>query len=228
MMRNFCIFLTIMALLVGAQSVFGAPINQLTSRSLITGPGQIFWTVLGPEYSQVLVPFTTSVDGIPGVTATIWTPGTVLERRDQSSGWNGDFTIGEALLWNRSAGGPMHFTFSAPVSQFGTNIQRDASGPFTAFLRAYDASAEILGSLSITGVSGFGADGSTPFLGISSFTPIHSIELEVDGISFAINYASVTEATVVPEPASLSLVALGLGGMFVGAWLQRRSKNGPI
>ena len=57
---------------------------------------------------------------------------TAFERVDEGNGWIGDFTLGNALLWNADSGAPMAFVFNTPAKGGGAYIEGDLIGGFSA------------------------------------------------------------------------------------------------
>lgn len=195
---------------VGSDGAFGTP------------AGYIYWGSLGPSGTTIGNPFTINATGIPGLSANVSQAGaSSFERRDQPSGWGGNFANGDQLLWTQGTNGPMSLIFSSAISAFGTQIQQDQYGPFVATISAYDAANVLLGTYLVNGTSNGNGDNSAIFLGISSTTGISRIDLSVDTQDFAINEVRLNgNVTATPEPATLLLMTTGLGLLGV---LRRRS-----
>ncbi|MEO8622320.1 MAG: PEP-CTERM sorting domain-containing protein [bacterium] len=186
---------------VGSGAAFGTP------------DGFIQWGGLGPSSTAVSNPFTINTT-ITGLTATASQASNPFERRDQGIGWAGNFANGANLLWAGGTNGPMSFLFNNQISAFGTQIQNDYFGAFIASISAYDASNNLLGSYTVNGFSNSNADDSAVFIGISSTVGISRIDLGMtSGVQdFAINDVRLDNVvTATPEPASLLLLASGLG-----------------
>ena len=195
---------------VGSETAFGVP------------QGYIFWTSLGPTFTQVPQPFTIS-STIPGTTATVSQQnGANFERRDQNAGWAGNFAPGAELLWTQGTNGPMDFVFNNSISGFGTQIQADFYGAFSGIISAFDPSNTLLGSFTFNGFSDGSSDNSAIFVGVLSNSGIGRIELGVTDASFdpqdfAINHIRLdgtgVVGPVVPEPATLTLLGTGIMGL---------------
>jgi hypothetical protein len=152
---------------------------------------------------------------------------------DQSSGWNGNFTPGDALLDN-TGHGPVMLSFTQPyVTAVGTQIQGGAFGPFTARIEALDAANNVLASFTFDGVSSAAADGSAPFIGIRSDEPFARVRFSLawasdDPASFAINRVDVAHgAVIVPEPGAFVLAGLGAGLLTCGVGSRWRRRSAP-
>lgn len=147
------------------------------------------------------------------LTPNTWSPGT---------GWRGNFTGGDNILWTNGNPGPITITFANPVFVAFTQIQRASFGDFTANLTAYDVSNNSLGTFSLTGSSTSGADNSAIFIGVKDSTAsIAKLTFSVLGNEgFAINQLSTPvavpwETDALPVVTSTILFGLGL-------WLKRK------
>jgi hypothetical protein len=177
---------------------------------------------------------------IPGGFATATDAGLYLtvvggpfQRLDQSSGWGGNFSPGDALLFN-TGHGPVVLSFTQPyVTAVGTQIAAWAFGPFTARIEALDSANNVLASFTFAGDATAAADGSAPFVGIRSDEPFARARFSLDWASddpasFAINRVDVEHgAVIVPEPGSLVLAGLGAGLAACGWDWRRRRRSGP-
>jgi PEP-CTERM motif len=211
----------------GARSADAATMG-ITADTDLAHAGQVDWGVLGPSFASVSNSFTTPVPGIGGLNITGSQAGGDFARIDQGSGeWNGNFGAGESLLWS-VFGGPMTFTFNAAIMGFGTQIEADDLGAFTAQIEAFDATNALLGVFSRSGVATANGDDSAMFLGILSDTAdIRSIRLSLtssggglgDISDFAINGPSVEP---VPEPTTMLLLGTGIATV-VGRRYRKRA-----
>ena len=204
-----------------------AQVTPLFGRGGISGI-TIDWGDLGGPYTAVPsgVVVATSANTVTVTNAT----GTDMERRDQlpCEFWDGGFSSCDRLLWTNSAPGtgPLEFAFASPVTAFGTNIQADDPGPFTAFLALYQSSA-LLGTVTRLGRWTNAGDGSALFIGAASTTPFDRAVLGltsalVDPGDFAIDGPSFG---TVPEPASIALLGAGLASL--GAVARQRRRRRP-
>jgi hypothetical protein len=206
-------------------------ITTYTSRGAFPGNDSLDWGQLGVPFTVVPAPFSAASAG--GQTINVTQPGNAsFERRNEGgvTGWVGTFTIGEHLLWNQDNSGQMNFS-QTPISGFGTAIQADAFGPYSATLSAF-AGATLLGSLTVSSNNTGAEDGTAPFAGISdSVAEITSIVITANagGLAnngFAIDSLSL-QTVAVPAPViggGLPAI-LGVGGILFGARLLEGSKK---
>jgi hypothetical protein len=167
----------------------------------------IQWNQLGGASTTVAQPFTVGTTGNGWQVQVSKATDGLFERRDQGSGWNGNFAPGDSLLWTRGTAGPLSLTFAQPVDRVGMQIQKaDQSNPiFTATIEAFDASNASLGAFQREGYSTSSGDNSAIFIGIANSIPnIARIEVSVLwDFDFAINQVSL-----IPEPPQSAAVTL--------------------
>ena len=112
----------------------------------------------------------------------------------------------------------LELDFATPVAGVGAQLQGLLSGngygAFTGQMDVFDASNNLLGSFTLPGNSNGNADGSAIFLGVtSSAADIAKVIFSAPGVaSLGVNQVSLLTA-VVPEPATLGLLAAGLAGL---------------
>jgi hypothetical protein len=202
-------------------------ITDFTSRGAFPGNDSLDWGQLGPPFTVVAAPF--SATSVGGLTIHVTQPGNAsFERRAEGTGWLGIFTVGEHLLWNQDHTGEMDFS-QTPIAGFGTAIQADDFGPYTATLSAFDG-ATLLGSLTVSGNNTALEDGTAPFAGITDSVPeITNIVITANvgggAAGFAINSLSLLTVPVplpVPEPATWLLLSSALLGFGI---VRRRNRN---
>jgi hypothetical protein len=188
-------------------------------------PDSVNWAQLGPTFTLLTTPETwvsTSAlySGEIGITGSII--GTQnMERLDQSNGWSGNFTPGDALVWNEGAfqqtGIDIGVLFFNPSFGGGAQIQADFFGAFTATLTAFDTLGNVIGTTVMNGNSTSAADGSAIFIGFqSSSANVGFLNFNVvdafGGDSLAIDTLTIYTNGTTPEPTSLLLLGSGLVG----------------
>ena len=196
----------------------------VTNKALISGDF-ISWAQLGPTLTNVTSPATV-VSNSTSITATVTNETDNFQRRNQGSGWNGNFSPGDALLWTNNTPGPMDIFFATPVAGAGAQLQADIFGSFTATINVFNTSFNLVQSYTVPGVSSSAGDGSAIFLGVLDPTAdISEISYSVVGggtSDFAINQLNLNlngGGNPVPEPGTMLLMGLGLAG---AACMRRR------
>lgn len=194
---------------------------EITSLAALSSNDSIDWGQLGPTGTVLTSPQLVTSTG--GLGATVTSLGD-LERRDEGSGWAGNFTIGDHLLWDQGIANPdsITITFDQAVRGFGAQIQADFFGPFTA--RITLSNGDVFTEL---GDSSNLADGSAIFIGaLDPTADITSVTFDLTSAAFspndfAIDTLFLNTVTTVPEPLTLSLFGAGLAGTIA---LRRRRK----
>ncbi len=194
------------------------------SRAALAGNDFIDWGSLGPEFTVVPSPSSTSSNGGLGATVSS-SNGLDMTRLDQSSGWAGNFAPGDHLLWNTTGQGDIIIDFATGIYGVGAQVQADFYGAYTGTISAYDQFNNLLGSFAFNGVASGNADNSAVFAGVQDTTAdIYRIVFSTTDIfggnDFAINQLDIlTNAPGVPDTgATLSLLSLAI----IGIGLTRR------
>lgn len=199
----------------------GAQTVSPVSPSAFEATERVDWQVMGPARTPLGQSFNAVTDQGLGVTVTL-SNGATLQRLNQynaaagvstwgATGWNGNFTPGEALLWTGSTAGPLVFDFAAPVAGTGLQIQANRFGSFSGTLQVFGSDGSLLGETTGSGTSNWAADGSALFLGLTGShdvirRAVFTIESDNVGRGFAVNALQVR---VAPEPASAMLLLAG-------------------
>ena len=204
--------LALSGLLVAASTSMAA-VTQIMNRGAITEQAYIDWSDMGSAFTVVNSPANIATHG-DVFNVKVTGPGQTMERRDQDNGWAGNFASGEALLWTQDTPGAMVMRFAKTVQDVGMDIQADSYGAFTGRITVYNGLDQQIGSFDVNGDSQYQA-GSLAFLGAhSDISDILSVKIEVlGGEDFAVDRVSFAGCNAVPEPASMSALALGVAGL---------------
>jgi hypothetical protein len=146
----------------------------------------------------------------------------------QPYSWDGNFSLGDNVLYTLHASDPIIVKFATPVFGGGAQIESTLRGDFIGTVSAYDSDNSLLGTFSLPGASVSSQDGTAIFIGIGS-TDQDISELQFsstnDLAGFGINRLQLATVAVipqaVPEPGSLLALAMGVGSM--GAFLRKRN-----
>ncbi len=172
----------------------GAALTQITDRAALGGDDVIDWASLGPAGTTIPNPFlVTSESGL--ASADVSKPAGSFRVFYQTTGsWQGNFAVGDAVLYSDGDSGPIALDFAAPVEGAGAQIQMDSFGVFTGVVTAYDSGGAPLGEFSLDGeVIANTGDDSAIFLGVlSDSADIARVEFSLqDGSSFGINQVDI-------------------------------------
>lgn len=161
-----------------------------------------------------------------GQTATFTGPNASGLQRLTGSNITGNFGLNEPIFSTNQTAGPLELVFSSDISSLGTQFQTSNPGAFVATIQAFDISNNLIGTVSKNGVSdnnigtaiflGFTRTGSDAAIRRVLFSTTNDVPVPnvpftggfgVNQISFSANAAAV------PEPGTMSLMALGLASL---------------
>lgn len=169
-----------------------------------------------------------------GQTATFTGPAASGLQRLTGNPGTGNFGVNQPIFSTNQTAGPLELVFSSDISSLGTQFQTSNPGAFTATIQAFDIGNNLIGTVSRNGVSdnntgtaiflGFTRTGSDAAIRRVLFSTTNDVPIPnvaftggfgVNPISFSANAAAV------PEPGTMSLMALGLASLFAA----RRKKK---
>jgi len=188
------------------------------------------WSTTGLAFDLLPNPF--SATSQQGMSLDIGSAsGSDLERADEGTGWLGNFSPGEPLLYSGfGSPGPILISFNPPVFGAGAAFQTAALGDFSISIEVFDQNGASLGVLLDSGSSTQTQDGSARFVGFTSGNqPVGAIQIDAVPLDllaigdFAIGNLRLASPTFVPEASTnLSLI---LGALGMGVWYLRRSSH---
>lgn len=190
------------------------------TRAQLGGNYTVNWNQFGADGAGLSTPV---FEPVGPESVSVASSSGALQVRRQGSDWNGNFAPDDYLLFQPNLSDSFIVAFSTPVSAVGTQIQNDIYGAFTGIMDFYNSSNVLLGEVTVSGDSTAAADNSAVFIGgqstsadISYVTfltddnnptfPVHG-DLAINQLDFQL------DATTVPEPGSMALFAVGLGGL---------------
>lgn len=208
------------AILMIASTGANAALVLVTSRVALAGDDFIDWGNAGAEFSDPTNPF--NINSNNGIVTTVSQAGnSAFERRNQSSGWSGNFANGDELLWTQGGNGPMSLAFNQTIQGGGAQIMRNQFGAFVATIEAFDSGNNSLGSFNVNGNGTTNNDNSAIFVGVlSTSADIARISFSVSSTQdFAINQFDIVTGVALPNNVPLPAAAFAapvLAGLGVG------------
>ncbi|MEO8427315.1 MAG: hypothetical protein ABI651_09415 [Verrucomicrobiota bacterium] len=204
LLRCSCVWLV----LLSASFKGSAALSPVSARSDLNATDRLDWNTVGVEYTLLPNPFTgQTTPGQIGVTLSA-PSGVSFERVNEGSGWVGNFSPGEPLLWTFDYSGPVTFRFNQPLQAIGLDLQPATLSPFVATAEAFGSDSSSLGTLAISGTAS-----SSSFLGLRSDSGeisslVISLTLPDGGYdAFAFNGPAIA---AIPEPGTMSLFTLAI------------------
>lgn len=191
---------------------------------------RVNWSSKGVAFDYLPNPFSANSVGGRGVDVGSGS-GAVLERADEGNGWEGNFLIGEALLYSGfGSAGPITISFDQPVRGAGAAFQTASLGGFSISIEIFDTLGSTLGSVTGIGSSTQDQDGSAVFLGFLNDVAnvgsivINAVPDDTTAIAdFSINSLRMAVPTAVPEGSVTSGLLVASAGCI--AWMHCRSRR---
>ena len=212
-----------LTMVLASAATSNAAVVGVSSAAALHADDSIDWGQLGPVATWVNPG--TSATSAGGLVATLNTAGTGFQRIDQGSGWNGNFSNGEHLLWTSGQGPDITINFDHPVYGAGAQIQANFFGAFVAEI--FGSNGSLLGSFTENGSSNANGDGSAIFIGLkSALKEITQIQFVLPSAYYAPNDFSIGSLQIsscVPEPSTWGMMLVGFLG--VGFAVRRRARR---
>ena len=229
-LRRAMLAAALLGLAAVAEGQARASLTLVTSRAALGGNDSVDWGQLGAPFT--VVPNPSMITSTNGLTLTVSQATGSFQRRDEGTGWAGNFAAGDHLLWTNGNNGPVSVSIGlSGVSAAGTQIQPDSYGNYTAKIEAFDSGNNSLGSFTENGVSTANQDNAAIFIGVrSTAADIFKITFSLtvspfnSGQDIAINRLDFDSrgVTAAPEPWTLFGGATGVLLLLGPVWRRRR------
>jgi hypothetical protein len=202
---------------------------QINDPSTVTWTDSLDWGTLGisSSYPQP-VPNGFGATSAHGISFNGYTNAD-FERVDDGNGFNGDFPLGDRLLFNQGSVMNMNF-LQTPISGIGFNIDPVVDGNYTVYVTAANLAGDVLGTATLTGYSNDNVitHGPPSFVGIWDQSGANIFGIQIIATyngpfgdePFAIDTMLLNPT--VPEPSMLGLVCVA------GLALRRRQGKRPV
>jgi hypothetical protein len=205
-----------------------ATFHPVTTKAALGANDFIDWGQFGAEFTAVPSPSHGFTNGGIGFTVTSDddfgnNDSGGLERRDEDSGWAGEFQPGDKLLWHQASfindGGALHsvlkIVFDSEVTGVGTQAQSNAGGDFTVNAGYWDPFSTYNNGFSVnSGTNNLGGHSGDAYTGgwddahtMNTFFVVAFMSDGSDNFGFAVGQVDVR--TAVPEPATMAVLGLG-------------------
>jgi hypothetical protein len=226
------VFLAVVACSASAGQA-AAGFVQITDPSGLSA-GDTTATYTGNDGDSVASPYSLSAGG---TTLTFSrAAGGDFTRADEGTSWIGAFPNGQKLLWTldstSNAGSATTIAFAPAVTEMGLSVQQDDAVDTTFTATAFEGTTPELTIMVTVPDSGLPSAGNLGFTGFratgSDFITSVVITSSDGNASFDSDFAmgpvsfGSPAVTAIPEPASLTLLGLGVAGRAGYGWRRRR------
>ena len=193
----------------------GNPVTAVSTRTALAGNATIDWASAAGDRVRLPNPFGVAASNGMAFRVSKASDGAFDRFTQSSSGWNGNFATGDAILNLFNSDGPVVITAAerhGVFSAMGAQIAANRNGAFTATVRAFDVNGVPLGTATFNGTNNSNADNSAIFVGVRSDTAnIHSVSFDTDSTEFNGDFA-LNHVSIVSTPAANGDLALSRGG----------------